>query len=89
MKSARECAEEAYSEVHVIGSDAAIDVLERLFKEHARDQRHACAEAVCAIDVTYPLLRGTARVDMEAACDHALSDAHAAVMNAPAPGEDR
>jgi hypothetical protein len=89
MKSARERAEAAYHE----GADAfsredAVAAIERMFAEHARDQRHLCAEAVIAVDAPH----SAAACDppgWDASADGMRDAAHAAAMNAPAPGEGR
>lgn len=59
--------------------DERLKRLEALFQQHARDQRHLCAEAVAqhAAPVAARFVAG--HVTME--------HAHAAVMNAPAPGD--
>lgn len=69
MKSARERAEEANRLAHA--SVNPVGEIERMFQEHARDQRHIVAECVSEFH------------------DVALGSAHAAAMNAPAPGEQR
>jgi len=78
MKSARERAEEALSIAADgnLGDEEATLKIELLFKGHARDQRRLCAHAINEAD--YTLSRG-APVDT----------AHAACMNASAPGEQR
>lgn len=55
------------------------------FKEHARDQRHLCAEAVAArgVSVNGFTPAGELTVDPEVALHGAL----AATVNAPAPGQ--
>lgn len=78
MKSARERADEALYVAH--DRDRSKEQLRiaigRMFEEHARDQRHICAETA-----------GEAwRYDD---CVSPPSVAHGAVMNAPAPGEQR
>ncbi len=76
MKSARERAEDAanFAGVHSglgYGWRRLVEALERSFKEHARDQRRICAEAVNEAGGQH----------------HTIDRAHAAVMNAPEPGK--
>lgn len=82
-KSAKERAEEVAGLAgipHTVGS-AFLASVERLFKEHARDQRHLCAESVPA-----PYEAPTVRPNPLDAHSDALLSAFAAVMNAPEPG---
>lgn len=72
MKSAIERAIE-FLDAHGLGAGHV--ALGLSFMEHARDQRHLCAEAV-----NYS---GVGLYDARAVADAA----HAAAMNAPAPGE--
>lgn len=62
------------------------EILERAFKEYARDQRHACAEAVMALE-TATALGGTAAIQYGDAACAMQYDAHSAVVNTPFPGE--
>lgn len=74
MKSARDRAEEAAEATRMGGGAGTLALLEMMFKEHARDQRHLCAESV--LDRTF------------ADSSYRVADAiHEAVLNAPAPGE--
>ena len=77
MKSARERAEALAStiagNVQTRTWHAIVEAAEPSFKEHARDQRHIDAEAARDALVNF----------------RHKADVHAAVMNAPAPGEDR
>ena len=80
MKGARERVEEAWASLGLLGIVGHVNLdayskwareTELSFKEHARDQRHLCAEATQAALVNF----------------RHKADAHAAVLNAPAPGE--
>lgn len=75
MKSARERAEEANRVAHA--SVDPVAAIERMFKEHARDQRHLCAERVqeAAASNAHPFVRDFA------------NKAHHVAMNTPVPGE--
>jgi hypothetical protein len=79
MKSARERAEwfVGYTREHP-DEDATWRLIAE-FKEHARGQRHLCAEAVSASDEGH----GFGFVAASSVADRA----HALAMNAPAPGE--
>jgi hypothetical protein len=86
VKTARERAYEAAGLVELFPSSRYylpfVDAVELSFKEHARDQRHLCAEAV------QWLADGFA--DGEDADPGLLADrAHSIAMNAPAPGHVR
>lgn len=83
MKSAKEHAQQVAGWAGLpdtVGS-AFVELVERSFREHARDQRHLCAEAVPAPNDAY-----TVRSNPLNAQQDALNAAHAAVMNAPEPG---
>lgn len=75
MKTANERAREIAALTYGVPS-ASYGHIERVLKEYARDQRHACAEAVAGIEAVagYPVVL-------------ALSDAHTACFNTPFPGE--
>ena len=81
MKSARERAEEAcvLARLHpnFSGYQPFVDAVEAAFKEHARDQRHLCAE-----EVRYGLGR-------YGKSDSTKDIGHDAATNAPAPGEEQ
>ncbi len=85
MKSARQRTLDALAETGLTPSHryylAIADAVELMFKEHARDQRHLCAEAV-TVAMSSP--------EAPAVLFHAsaASISHGAAMNAPAPGED-
>lgn len=89
MKTARERAEEFLAE-HPLAQEllegdreALLPLLERSFQEHARDQRHLCAEAVTEhLEVQYDPW------GEEASNSATQLVAHRTVMNTPAPGED-
>lgn len=61
----------------------------RNFKEHARDQRHLCAEAVNGLECDSDNLKATARNQHEEWAGAMRSDAYDAVMNATEPGMHR
>jgi hypothetical protein len=64
-------------------SEKAHTVLVALFKEHARDQRHLCAASVPGFGDAY-----TVDPNPLSAHEQALLSAHAAVLNAPEPGNN-
>lgn len=78
MKSARERARDAFGIFHSTGwtRQRMEEEIEQMFAEHAQDQRRACATKVNALE---PRVTGAAM----------RSAAFDAVLNAPAPGEDR
>jgi hypothetical protein len=80
MKSARERAEEAANAAGIRLRDstrrAFVSRTETAFKEHARDQRHLCADAVSAYAATW-----------EGDYGEAVIAASGEAMCAPAPGE--
>lgn len=62
-------------------TDEPAKVIRQALLEVARDQRHNCAEAVAGLKAEYGS-PASPRVEL-------LSQAHAAVMNAPQPGKDQ
>jgi hypothetical protein len=83
MKSARERAEELAEFFAPREGWAFSPLAERIevsFKEHARDQRHLCAEAALTVELYGERPEGSALT---------RHDAHVAVMNTPAPGAER
>lgn len=72
MKTARERAQQAIKAMRFyrFGGDTPA-IVEHIFREYARDQRHACAVAAMNVGPN----------------DAVAARAHAAAMNAPFPGE--
>lgn len=90
MKSAQHRAEDSAEAAGLTPSSPGwlplVDTLRLSFEEHATDQRHLCADDVAALD-TGSSYSGTAGVLHREASENMRYDAHAAVMNAPAPGQ--
>lgn len=81
MKSARERAEAAYYEAaDALDREDAIEALERMFKEHTRDQRRLCAQRMGRLAEMYA-------GDGIANEQHLVQMASTIAENASAPGE--
>lgn len=89
MKTAKERAEEFLRDVNV--DEAAwplyLSLLEDEFKEHARDQRHLCAEAAQDADFDTEIVGYEVTCRILAEVGEVLDAVHVAVMSAKAPGE--